>query len=83
MLRPNGRHDMPDHDDSDAHMRLWDALPGIAVAIICLAPLTAAAFGPINRKGREPRAACIQSGMAVRIRGQNRSLLPCCMVRRT
>ena len=48
MLRPNGRHDMPDHDDSDAHMRLWDALPGIAVAIIFLAPLTAAAFGPIN-----------------------------------
>lgn len=48
MLRPNDPDYVPDHDYSDAHMRLWDALLGIAIAIIFLAPLTTAAFGPIN-----------------------------------
>lgn len=48
MLRPNDPDYESDRVYGVAEMRLWDVILGIVFAIIFLAPLTTAAFGPIN-----------------------------------
>jgi len=48
MLRPNDPDGESDRVYGSAEMLLWDVILGIVFAIIFLAPLTTAAFGPIN-----------------------------------
>ncbi len=45
MLRPNDPDYQPETQYTDAYMRLWDTILGIAIAVIFLGPLITAAFG--------------------------------------